>query len=211
MTTPSGTGVGGIAGGGSGAAPRREHLELLGSADNLAFLRRHLRSAHPGLSTHDAEDIAVAVLSRLMDRAHRGDWAPQSKPEDARELPAQGRRLGRPRFLPEGEPSTRAITAARVHARSRAERRRDRIGAGGCRHGHCRAGRTAPDPREQDATLFRVLTYLLDVLQQTGARPSNRQVAKACGLSHTGVADALVRGRAYFVEVRNMADPDYRG
>ena len=61
-----------------------------------------------------------------------------------------------------------------------------------------------------DATLFRVVTYLLDEIQQTGARPSNGQIAKACHLSHTGVADALARGRPHFETVRRMAEPDYQ-
>ncbi len=60
-----------------------------------------------------------------------------------------------------------------------------------------------------DATLFRVVTYLLDELQRVGDRPSNRQIAKACGLSHTAVANALVRVRPYFEGVRRMAEPDH--
>jgi DNA-directed RNA polymerase specialized sigma24 family protein len=211
MTTPSGTGVGGIAGGGSEAAPRQVHVELLGSADNLAFLRRHLRSAHPGLSTHDAEDIAVAVLSRLMDRAHRGDWAPQS---NRKMLESYLRRAADWAVLDFFR------RASRAHEQSLPpESMRDLALSDDETASALEDAATATAVRDvlrriqesQDATLFRVLTYLLDVLQQTGARPSNRQVAKACGLSHTGVADALVRGRAYFVEVRNMADPDYRG
>jgi DNA-directed RNA polymerase specialized sigma24 family protein len=211
MTTPSGTGVGGIAGGGSGAAPRREHLELLGSADNLAFLRRHLRSAHPGLSTHDAEDIAVAVLSRLMDRAHRGDWAPQSSRKMLESYLRRAadwavldffRRASRAHEQSLPPESMRDLALSDDETASALE---DAATATAVR------GVLRRIQESRDATLFRVLTYLLDVLQQTGARPSNRQVAKACGLSHTGVADALVRGRAYFVEVRNMADPDYRG
>ena len=211
MTTPSGSGVGGSASGGSGATRRQEHLELVGSADNLAFLRRHLRSAHPGLSSHDAEDVAVAVLSRLMDRVHRGDWVPQSNRKMLESYLRRAadwavldffRRASRtherslpPESMPDlalsdDETASALEDAATASAVRRALRRIQESG---------------------DATLFRVVTYLLDTLQQTGARPSNRQVARACGLSHTGVADALVRGRAYFAEVRNTVDPDDRG
>jgi len=49
-----------------------------------------------------------------------------------------------------------------------------------------------------DATSFRVATYVFDEIQKTGRMPSNRQSAKACGLSHTAVAKALVRLRTYF-------------
>jgi DNA-directed RNA polymerase specialized sigma24 family protein len=211
MTTPSGTGVGGSATGGFGAVPRQEHLELVGSADNLAFLRRYLGSAHPGLSSHDAEDIAVSVLSRLMDRVQRGDWAPQSNRKMLESYLRRAadwavldffRRASRTheRSLP--PESMRDIALSDDETASTLEDAATATAVRGVLHRIQESG---------DATLFRVVTYLLDVLQQTGARPSNRQVAKACGLSHTGVADALVRGRAYFEEVRNMADPDYRG
>jgi DNA-directed RNA polymerase specialized sigma24 family protein len=211
MTTPSGTGVGGSATGGFGAAPRQEHLELVGSADNLAFLRRYLGSAHPGLSSHDAEDIAVSVLSRLMDRVQRGDWAPQSNRKMLESYLRRAadwavldffRRASRAheRSLP--PESMRDLALSDDETASTLEDAATATAVRGVLHRIQESG---------DATLFRVITYLLDVLQQTGARPSNRQVAKACGLSHTGVADALVRGRAYFEEVRNMADPDYRG
>jgi hypothetical protein len=46
-----------------------------------------------------------------------------------------------------------------------------------------------------DTTLVRVVTYLLDEIEQTGGVPSNRAAAEALGLSHTGVANALRRYR----------------
>jgi DNA-directed RNA polymerase specialized sigma24 family protein len=49
-----------------------------------------------------------------------------------------------------------------------------------------------------DATLFRIATHMLDVIQRTGRVPSNRQTALACGVSHTTVADALRKLRRYF-------------
>src|SRR3954447_8696771 len=211
MTTSSGMGVEGSADGGAGAVPRQEHLELVGSADNLDFLRRHLRSAHPGLSSHDAEDITVAVLSRLMDRVQRGDWAPQS---NRKMLESYLRRAADWAVLDFFR------RASRAHERSLPpESMRDLALSDDETASALEDEATATAVRavlrriqeSEDATLFRVVTYLLDVLQQTGARPSNRQVAKACGLSHTGVAQALVRGRAYFEQVRNMADPDYHG
>lgn len=211
MTTPSGTGVGGSARGGPGATPRQEHLELVGSADNLAFLRRHLRSAHPGLSSHDAEDIAVTVLSRLMDRVHSGDWAPQP---NRKMLESYLRRAA------DWAVVDLFRKASRAHERSLPpESMRDLALSDDETASALEDAATATAVRgalrriqeSGDATLFRVVTYLLDVLQRTGARPSNRQVARACGLSHTGVADALVRGRAYFAEVRNTDDPEGRG
>jgi len=49
--------------------------------------------------------------------------------------------------------------------------------------------------RAGDTTIVRVVTYLLDEIQQTGKIPSNRAAAQALGLSHTGVANALRRYR----------------
>jgi len=50
-----------------------------------------------------------------------------------------------------------------------------------------------------DSTTLQVTTYLLDVLQQTGSAPSNREIGRALGISHTGVAKALTRLRRYIV------------
>jgi hypothetical protein len=47
-----------------------------------------------------------------------------------------------------------------------------------------------------DATAVRVVTYILDRLEQDDM-PSNRAVSTELGLSHTGVAKALARFRAY--------------
>lgn len=58
---------------------------------------------------------------------------------------------------------------------------------------------------KEDATLFQILTYMLNETYVTGRAPSNRQVAEACGLSHTGVAKALVRLQPYFQEIRAEA------
>src|SRR3712207_1546887 len=183
MTTPSGTGVGGSASGGPRGRLRQEHLELVGSADNLAFLRRHLRSAHPGLPTHDAEDIAVGVLSRLMDQVHRGDWAPQS---NRKMLESYLRRAADWAVLDFFR------RASRAHERSLPpESLRDLALSDDDTASALEDAATATAVRgalrrieaSGDATLFRVVTYLLDVLQRTGTRPSNRQVARACGLS----------------------------
>jgi len=206
VTTPSGTGVGGT---GSGDLTEQEQLELLASADNLAFLRRHLRSAHPGLSSHDAEDIAVVVLARLIDRVRRGDWAP--KP-DRRMLESYLRRAA------DWAVVDFFRAANRVHERSLPpESMRDLVLSDDETASALEDAATASAVRDalrriqesEDAVLFRVVTHLLDVIQQTGARPSNRQIARACGLSHTAVANALVRGRPYFEETRRMADPDH--
>jgi len=53
---------------------------------------------------------------------------------------------------------------------------------------------------KKDATAVRVVTYVLDRIYETGTPPSNRHVGDALGVSHTGVAKALSRFRAYLVE-----------
>ena len=55
---------------------------------------------------------------------------------------------------------------------------------------------------DDDVTLFRIFTYMLDHFYRTGKGPSHRQAGEACGLSHTGVAKALVRLRRYFPDTR---------
>lgn len=44
-----------------------------------------------------------------------------------------------------------------------------------------------------DDTAYRVITFILDETERTGRLPSNRDVARRLGLSHTGVAKALNR------------------
>ena len=50
---------------------------------------------------------------------------------------------------------------------------------------------------KRDTTAIRVVGYMLEELERDGSLPSNRSVASALGLSHTGVAKALERFRSY--------------
>ena len=52
--------------------------------------------------------------------------------------------------------------------------------------------------QDGDSTTFHIVTFILDQLQRTGEMPSNRQTARACGVSHTAVAKSLERFRRYF-------------
>lgn len=49
-----------------------------------------------------------------------------------------------------------------------------------------------------DKSMYRVLTCMFNSIQRTGEVPSNRQIAKEVGLSHTGVAKTLKRMQEYF-------------
>jgi len=57
--------------------------------------------------------------------------------------------------------------------------------------------------KSQDETLFRIVTHMLNQIQTTGEVPSSRQIAGACGLSHTGVAKALTRLQPYFADLQS--------
>jgi DNA-directed RNA polymerase specialized sigma24 family protein len=166
---------------------------------------------HPSLSSHDVDDIAVTVVTRLIDRVDRGDWAPDPNRKMLRSYLRRAADWAALDFF---------RLANRAHEQSMPpESMRDLVLTDDDTASALEETVTATAVREAlsrvqeagDATLFRVVTYLLDELQRTGVRPSNRQIAKACGLSHTGVADALVRGRAHFEHVRRMADPDHHG
>jgi DNA-directed RNA polymerase specialized sigma24 family protein len=209
MTTPSGPGIEGSAGGVSNGMTQQQQLDLIGSAENLTFLRRFLRAAHPGLSSHDAEDIAVGVLTRLIDRVRMGEWAPQPNRrmlESYLRTAANWavidffRRANRAREQALPPEELRDLVLSDDETASALE---DAATAGAVREALHRI------QEQGDATLFRVVTYLLDELQRTGDRPSNRKIAKACGLSHTAVANALVRVRPYFEGVRRMAESDH--
>ena len=186
----------------------RAQLELVGSADNLRFLSRYLAAAHPSLASHDADDIAAGVLTRLMARVRAGQWQPQ--PEQTMlhaylrtaanwaVIDSYRSALGRheqslpPESLRELVLSDDDTAAALEHAATASS-----VLAALRRIQH-----------DGDTTLFRVVTYLLDELQRSGVRPSNRQIAAAVGLSHTAVANALVRVRPYFGQARATTQPD---
>ena len=55
-----------------------------------------------------------------------------------------------------------------------------------------------------DHTAYVVVTRLLDEVDRTGTRPSNRELARQIGVSHTAVAKALARFQSYM----KLADAD---
>jgi DNA-directed RNA polymerase specialized sigma24 family protein len=185
---------------------RRARADLVASRENLEFLRKYLAARHAGLPAADAEDIIDTVMARLIDRITSGRWVPDPHPPMLRsylrtavdwavvDFYRSGRREApvAPDTLHElvlsddqaAAALTETATVAGVH---------DALG-------HIQ--------RARDATLFKVVTYMLDHIQRTGEQPSNRQTATACGISHTAVAKALVRMRPYFAQARQTArDP----
>lgn len=184
------------------SAVLRSRVALVASRENLEFLRRYLRSNHPSISSQDGEDIAANVMTRLIGRINAGRWIPEPDPAMIRgylrkgadwavvdfyrmaqrthENPVSNDVLSELALTDDEAVASlgRAATTDGVRAALR------RIQASG------------------DVTLFLVVTYLLDHVQRTGERPSNRQIGAACGISHTGVANALVRMRPYFEVAR---------
>lgn len=187
------------------AALLRSRIALVASQENLDFLHRYLRSAHPSVASQDGEDITTNVLTRLIGRINSGEWTPLPDPAMIRG------------YL------RRAIDWAVVDFYRLAQRTRENPVPNDVLHelvltddeAVAALSRTATTDGVRaalgriqdsgDATLFLVVTYLLDHLQRTGERPSNRQTGAACGISHTAVANALVRMRPYFEAVRETA------
>ena len=185
---------------------RQARMDLVASRENLEFLRKYLHARHAGLPGADAEDIIDTVMARLIDRITSGRWVPDPNPAMLRsylrtaadwavvDFYRSGRREApvAPENLNElalsDDQTAAALTATATVAGVRAAL------------GHIQ--------RVRDATLFKVVTYMLDHIQRTGEQPSNRQTATACGISHTAVAKALVRMRPYFEQARQTArDP----
>jgi RNA polymerase sigma factor (sigma-70 family) len=54
----------------------------------------------------------------------------------------------------------------------------------------------------KDETLFQIVVYMLDHIQITGEAPSNRLIARTCGLSHPAVGKALTRLQPYFKDLQ---------
>ena len=185
---------------------RRTRVDLVASRENLQFLRRYLHARHVGLPDADAEDIIDTLMARLIDRITSGRWVPDPHPpmlrsylrtatdwavvdfyrSNRREAPVAPETL-HDLVLSDDQAAAALTEAATV------EGVRDALG-------HMQ--------RDGDATLFKVVTYMLDHIQRTGEQPSNRQTATACGISHTAVAKALIRMRPYFEQARHTArDP----
>jgi hypothetical protein len=180
-------------------------IGLVASSENLRFLRRHLLSAHPSVSPQDAEDITTKVLTRLIERIRAGEWAPEPEPRLLRGYLRRAvdwavvdfYRLARRTHenpVPHESLHDLALTDDQaVAALSRTAT------VDGVRIALRRIRESG------DTTLFLVVTSVLDHIQRTGERPSNRQTAAACGISHTAVANALVRMRPYFEAARETA------
>jgi hypothetical protein len=180
-------------------------LELVASQDNLEFLRRHLRIRHPDLAGEDVEDVVDTVMTRVIATITAGTWTPRPEPAMIRgylrkavdwavvDLYRAARRSHENPVPNEvlqdlvltDDQAVAALDQRATTASVRAALRRIR-GSG-------------------DETLFMVATSILDHIQRTGQRPSNRETGAACGLSHTAVAKALVRLRPYFAEARDTA------
>jgi len=186
-------------------AELRSRVDLVASRENLEFLRRYLRSTHRFVTAQDVDDITTNVMTRLIGRINSADWKPiddsamirgylrraadwavvdfYRTSQQTHENPVPNEIL-RDLILTDDEAVAALSRAATV----------DSVRAA--------LGRVQDSG---DVTLFVVVTYLLDQIQHTGERPSNRQTAAACGLSHTAVANALVRMRPYFATARGTA------
>lgn len=184
---------------------RQAHLQLVGSAENLQFLHRHLRRRHSNLAEAEVEDLAETVMTRVIATITAGTWTPQPDPamikgylrraadwavvdlyraaRHTREHPVPHEVLQDLVFTDDQAVAVfdQHATTTSVHAALH------RIRASG------------------DRTLFQVVTAILDHIQRTGQQPSNRETALTCGISHTAVAKALVRMRPYFTEARDLA------
>jgi DNA-directed RNA polymerase specialized sigma24 family protein len=186
-------------------AVARSDMQLVASDDNLQFLQRYLKMAYPTLSRQDVEDIAVNVIARLIDRIKSGKWKPvpdQRQINSYLKTGANWAVLDFFRLARRAHEQTVPNEAMRdlVLTDDDAVAALDRaVTTDGVR------AALAQIHLSGDVTLFRVVTCLLDEIQRTGERPSNRQIASACGVSHTAVAKALVRLRPYFARVRDTA------
>lgn len=180
-------------------------LELVVSADNRAFLRAHLRARHPNLDGQDVEDIIETVMARLLARITAGTWVPEpDQPKIRAYLRTAVNWAAVDFYRSARQMRERPVPTEALHELVLSD---DEAVAALSRGATIDSVRAALRRirEDGDATLFRVVTSILDHIQRTGERPSNRQTGAACGLSHTAVAKALVRLRPYFAEAREVA------
>ena len=169
------------------------------ATDSLTELRRYLVSRFPGLQPADVGDIASEAITRVLVRARTGALAELTNPagyllQTAAHLAVDHLRSARHRrevsapgeFFVDVPQVSDDQAAATLHRRATVS----------LVHAVLRRVQAS-----DDATLFRVMMFMLNEVQKTGALPSNRQTAIACGVSHTAVAKALRRMRTHFTEL----------
>lgn len=167
-------------------------LEPQDYRDVSAALRSFLARRYPWFSPTDLEDVSASAIERMLRASRAGRIDPNGRPAGyllaiARNAAvSQMRHVGREVSIDEPsfpDPASDDETAsAAIEREVTARQVREALAAA---------------RKNGDTTLFRAATYFLDEAQLTGHHPSYRQVAEALGLSHTGVAKALQRLRAY--------------
>lgn len=186
-------------------AGREAQLRLVGSAENLEFLHRHLRRRHPGLAEAEVEDVAESVMTRVIATITAGTWTPIP---DQNMIKGYLRRaadwavvdLYRAARHTREHPVPHEVLQDLVLTDDQAVAVLDQHATTASVYAALRRIRDSGD-----RTLFQVVTAILDHIQRTGQQPSNRETALTCGISHTAVAKALVRMRPYFTEARDIA------
>lgn len=166
------------------------------TSDALHVLGSYIRTRFPTISHDDARDIAGDAVASLLRRMRDAEIDPErvagylltavrnggvdhlKRARHQRELSTA------PEYLPD-TPASEADVVARLDRGATVKRVRHAL----------LAARS-----DGDATAYRVAACLLDQIEMTGEQPSSRRLAELCGLSHTGVAKALQRFRAYLDE-----------
>jgi len=167
--------------------------DALSSADYTELrdaLRRYLASRFPTLTPDDVDDVSAETVERVLAAARRGRVDPKGNPAGYLLRAAHNaavQRLRRSRETP--TPNWQVPDAVGD----------DEVASALLRRADATAVRRALAAayRAEDTTVVRVVTYLLDELEETGVLPSNRRAGADLGLSHTGVAKARERFRAF--------------
>jgi len=178
---------------------------MVGSAENLEFLHRHLRRRHPGLAEAEVEDLAETVMTRVIATITAGTWAPRPESNMIKGYLRRAAdwavvdlyraaRHTHEHPVPHEVLQDLALTDDQAVAVLDQHATTDSVLAA-----------LESIRKSGDRTLFQVVTAVLDHIQRTGKQPSNREIALTCGISHTAVAKALVRMRPYFTEARDIA------
>jgi hypothetical protein len=187
------------------AATREAQLQMVGSAENLEFLHRHLRRRHPNLVETEVEDLAESVMTRVIATITAGTWTPHPDPAMIKGYLRKAADwavvdLYRTARHTREHPVPHEVLQDLVLTDDQAVAVLDQ-------HATTDSVLTALERirKSGDRTLFQVVTAILDHIQRTGQQPSNRETGLTCGISHTAVAKALVRMRPYFTEARDIA------
>jgi DNA-directed RNA polymerase specialized sigma24 family protein len=164
----------------------------------LLMLKRYLSSRLPTVDQSDVDDIAAEVIAKMFQLATEGKLSQVSSDgyfyAMARNVALD--RLRRMSIRPLAAVPLGTLRDSLLSGDDDVAATFDALATAQSVQRALKLART-----NDDQVAFKVVTVALDETERLGERPSNRAIASQLGISHTAVAKALARFRAYLESI----------